>query len=182
MDVNPRRCAVALFASLLALTLPVYAAGPEPVPDGFRELHLGMSLDAAKKALQADTYFDYKGDPDVSMLQRPDDNLIECAGFSYIRRAYFQFHDKLLYTITLVLNPSEIDFYTMYTTLVAKYGQPAFLNPQEVVWESAAYRLSLEHPLSVKYIDRTIFDALKAAGKMQESERAVSREEFLKQF
>ena len=184
MGVTSRSLGIALCASFLALlaAFPLFAAGPEPVPGGFRELRLGMSLDAAKKALKADTYFDYRGDPDVSMLQRPDDNLIECGGFSYISRAYFQFHDKILYTINLVLNRAEIDFYTMYTTLVAKYGQPTFLNPQEVVWESDAYRLSLEHPLSVKYIDRQIFEKLKEAGKMQESARAVSRADFLKQF
>ncbi len=184
MGVTLRPFAMTLCASLLAFlaALPLFAAGPEPVPGGFRELRLGMSLDAAKTALKTDTYFDYKGDPDVSMLQRPDDNLIECAGFSYISRAYFQFHDELLYTIILVLNRAEIDFFTMYTTLVAKYGEPTFLNPQEVVWESSSYRLSLEHPLSVKYIDRQIFDKLKEAGKMKESARALSRAEFLKQF
>ena len=184
MGVTSQPVGTALFAFLLVLltAFPLFAAGPDPVPGGFRDLRLGMSFDVAKKALKADTYFDYKGEPDVSMLQRPDDNLIECAGFSYISRAYFQFHDQLLYTIILVLNRAEIDFYTMYTTLVAKYGQPTFLNPQEVVWESNAYRLSLEHPLSVKYIDRQIFDKLKEAGKMKETARAVSRAEFLKQF
>lgn len=183
MDVIARPTVGALLAALLALLASpsLFAAGPAPVSDGFRELRLGMSLAAAEKALSGDTYFDYHK-PDVSMLPKPDDNLIECPGYTFIRRAYFQFHDKLLYIITLVLNPTELDFYTMYTTLVAKYGQPTSLNPQEVVWESSDYRLSLEHPLSVKWVDRRIFDEVKAAGKMRESARAVSRAEFLQQF
>ncbi len=169
-----------LFAwALLAQAVP---AGAAPVPDGFRAIALGMSLDAVKAALQKDTYFDYRGDPDVSMLQKPEDNLIDCAGYSYITRAFFQFHDKVLYTFILELNPAEISFYSVYTQLTEKYGAPESLSPSAVVWQSDRYRLSLERPLSVKYIDRKVFDQLKEAGKMRESDREVSREEFLRQF
>jgi len=170
-----------VIASLLSLTGSLWAESA-PVAGGFREIRLGMSLDEVKTQLAKDPYFNYRGDPDVSMLLKPDDNLIECDGVSYISRAYFQFHDKQLYTITLVLDPSQIGFYALYTTLTAKYGDPASLSPEEIVWQSDRYRLSLERPLSVKWIDRQSFDQIKEAGKAQESERSLSRDEFLKEF
>lgn len=162
---------------------PISAAPvPATIPDSFREIRLGMTLDAVESALEKDPYFNYQGPPDVSMLASPDENLIETSGYSYISRAFFQFYQKKLYIMILMLNPSEISYYTMYTTLVDKYGPSTSLSPGEVVWESPKYRLSLERPLSVKYIDRSVFDRLKAAGKMKQSERSTSREQFLNQF
>lgn len=158
------------------------AAQPAPVPDSFRGIHLGMSLHAVETALEKDPYFNYQGPPDVSMLANPNEHLIETAGYSYISRAFFQFYHKKLYIMTLMLNPDEISYYTMYTTLTDKYGPSTSLSPAEVVWESKHYRLSLERPLSVKYIDRQVFDRLQAAGKMKQSERSISREHFLNQF
>lgn len=141
-----------------------------------------MTVDEVETALKQDPYFDYRGPPDLSMLASPNESLIETQGYSFIRRAFFQFYDKKLYIMTLMLNPSEISYYTMYTTLIAKFGQSTSLSPEEVVWESTDYRLSLERPLSVKYIDKSVFDRLKEAGKMKQSDRSVSRDQFLNQF
>lgn len=161
---------------------PVGGSTGMQVPDSFREIRLGMTISEVEAALKKDPYFDYQGPPDVSMLSNPDENLIETNGYSFISRAFFQFHEKKLYTMILMLNPNEISYYTMYTTLVAKYGEPSSLSPEEVVWESADHRLSLERPLSVKYIDRSVFNRLKEAGKMKQTERSNSRDQFLNQF
>ena len=157
-------------------------ATPAPVPDSFRQIRLGMTIDEVELALKQDPYFDYRGPPDLSMLASPNENLIETKGYSFISRAFFQFYDKKLYIMTLMLDPSAISYYSMYTTLIAKYGQSTSLSPEEVVWESATYRLSLERPLSVKYIDKSVFDRLKEAGKMKQSNRSVSQDQFLNQF
>jgi len=157
-------------------------AATNPVPDSFQGITLGMELDAVKNALKGNALFNYRGDPDVSMLPSPNENLIETAGYSYITRAFFQFYDKKLYTMIFMLDPTELSYYTMYTTLEAKYGAPVSLSPDAVVWESSTVRLSLERPLSVKYIDLGVFDKLKAAGRMKASERAVSRDQFLSHF
>ena len=175
-------------AATTGLTAPAPASAPSPVPapvpvpDNFRNIHLGMTLDQVKSALLKDPYFNYKGPPDVSMLASPDENLIETSGYSFISRAFFQFYQKKLYIMILMLNPREISYYTMYTTLRTKYGPSTSLSPDEVVWESPRVRLSLERPLSVKYIDRSVFNRLKEAGKMKQSERSISRDSFLNQF
>ena len=45
------------------------------VPRTFRNLSLGMSMEAVKEVLAADGLFAYRGDPDVSLLPRPNEKI-----------------------------------------------------------------------------------------------------------
>ena len=152
------------------------------VPRGFQTLDLGMGLAEVKEALKADTNFNFRGDPDVTMLNNPNDSLIETEGFSFVDRAFFQFHEQKLYTIIIMLNPEEIDHFTMYTRLTDKYGEPSSLSPSEVVWDFDAIRLSLERPLAVKYVDKQVFESLLEAGDKAESFNEINKDNFLDQF
>lgn len=154
----------------------------EEIPSGFRAVQMGMDIDAVKEVLIADGNFSYRGDPDISLLPSPNESLIEVRGTDFIRRAYFQFHDRKLYIIILVLNPDLLDHFTMYTTFVEKFGEPLSLSPIEVIWESESYRLSLERPLSIKYLDIKVFEALLRESRKLESLGELSREQFLEQF
>jgi hypothetical protein len=82
----------------------------------------------------------------------------------------------------LVLDTEKLDYYSLFTALSAKYGQPASLNPQETVWQSAAVRFSLERPLTVKYVDNKTFSAQQAKGGAQTDLEQLSREKFIGQF
>ena len=108
--------------------------------------------------------------------------LIECAGTSYISRAYFQFHDQRLATITLVLDASQLDHYSLFTRLTDKYGPHSELNPQRILWRFAAVDFALERPLTVKYIDREVFDRQQTRGVAKEAMDDISRRRFLEQF
>ena len=158
------------------------AAPAQPLPAGFRGITLGMGLDDVKKALKADPLFLYRGDPDVSFLPRTHQYLIECAGATFLRRAYFQFSDSRLYIMILLLDPQRLDHYSMFSALSAKYGPPASLSPQETVWQNDSVRFSLERPLTVKYIDRKVFGANLEAGKAPNDLDQLSREKFIEQF
>jgi hypothetical protein len=151
-------------------------------PGSFREIKLGMHIDTVKKLLLDDPYFDYRGDPDVSFLSEPQRSLIECAGNSFIHRAYFQFNEEKLYIIIIELNQAKLDYYLLFTTLTGKYGESTSLDPTEAVWMFSDVRLSLEKPLTVKYIDRKVFEGLKESGKAKEDLEELTREEFLKEF
>ncbi|MBN1835858.1 MAG: hypothetical protein JW820_08400 [Spirochaetales bacterium] len=153
-----------------------------PRPDGFSSIRLGMELDTVKELLQQDPLFAYRGDPDVSLLPQPQQTLIECAGTTYIRRAFFQFHERSLYIMILALDPARLDYYTVYSTLKAKYGDPDRLDPSESVWEFEGLRLSLERPLSVKYIDTGVFQRLQEEAQAGEDLRALAKERFLERF
>ena len=178
--------ALTLAAALSALApegLPAQDAPQEPPPpEGFRSIRLGMELDTVKQLLQEDPLFAYRGDPDVSLLPQPQQTLIECEGTSYIRRAFFQFHERRLYIMILALDPERLDYYTLYATLSGKYGDPGRLDPSEAVWEFDGLRLSLERPLSVKYIDTGTFRQLQEEAEAGEDLRALAKDRFLEQF
>jgi len=152
------------------------------LPQSFRGISLGMDLDLVKKTLLADPLFGYRGDPDVSMLPQSHQYLIECAGHSYVQRAYFQFSDKRLLTMIFVLDPEKLDYFSLYSALSVKYGQPTSLSPQETVWQSDTVRLSLERPITVKYIDQATFTSLVGKASAPSDLENLSREKFIEQF
>ena len=151
-------------------------------PMGFRGFKLGMTVDQVKSLLLEDLYFDYRGDPDVSFMPETTQVLIECEGFSFIERAYFQFNDEKLYILILVLNEDKVDHYSLFTTLIEKYGDFTSLDPLKVEWHFENVRLFLERPLSVKYVDVEVFDKITEQGEADEQERDLSRQQFLDQF
>ena len=151
-------------------------------PTGFGRIELGLGVDEVKEKLQSDSNFLYRGDPDVSLLRRPSDSLLEANGAGFVERGYFQFYQGRLYTITLELSSARLDHYTMYTTLTAKYGDPDRLNPSESVWEFDGIRMSLERPLRLKYIDIGVFEEIIAEHRKTESLSRMSRDRFLDQF
>ena len=176
------RCALPLL--LIYAVSPVFSEDFADVspPRGFAGVEIGMSLDDVKGELRKDPQFAFRGDPDVSLLAKPNEVLIETAGLTFIERAYFQFYNGNLFSIILALNPEKIDHYSMYTTLVDRYGEPSSLDPSESVWEFDGIRLALERPLSVKYVDTLAFDEILRQNAQTESLNALSREMFLDQF
>jgi hypothetical protein len=184
------RTATILLAAVLALAATTRAgaqetapaAAPAPPPSSFRGIALGMPVDQVKALLRQDALFRYRGDPDVSFLPSSGESLIETEGSSYIRRAYFQFADGALYVFIIVLDTARLDHYGLFTAFSAKYGPPASFDPREAVWQSDAVRFSLERPLTVKYIDRRVFEAQAARGAAQEDLELLSRERFIEQF
>ncbi|MCX7655498.1 MAG: hypothetical protein N2Z76_03120 [Treponemataceae bacterium] len=150
-----------------------------PVPNRFRAYYLGMSLEELKKALAVDDLFLFRGDRDVSLLPIREQSLIETTGLSFIRRAFFQLREGKLFVMSFSLNLDKIDHYSVFTNLTQKYGEPDTLNPHEAVWVRGNVRLSLERPLTIKYIDLTVFNTIIEESKVGASREARLREEFL---
>ena len=76
------------------------------LPDGYGGVHLGMSLDEAKKQLLKNSDFGYSGDRDVSLLPGDGRTLIETnatggRGSPFLTQCYFQFYNEQLYIITI---------------------------------------------------------------------------------
>lgn len=161
------------------------STAPEPspaAPGGFRNIRLGMSMEAAKEALAEDPLFAYRGDPDVSFIPVEEQRLIECAGNVFIDRAYFQFRDEKLLVMILQLDPREVSYYETFTALSGTYGDPTFLDPTQVVWELAGLRLSLERPLSVKYLDAQSYAEVQEASAESADYDLATRRRFLEQL
>ena len=184
-----------LFAAF-ALALPGIGAqtAPAGAPEGengeeetalprqFREIVLGMSLDDLKGALLNDDMFNFRGDRDVSFLPIREESLVETSGSSFIRRAFFQLRDGSLFIMAFTMNTRMIDHYTIFTDLTRKYGPPSYLDPAEAVWETEETRLALERPLTVKYIDKRVFDDIINESSLIEARRVQQRQEFLDEF
>jgi hypothetical protein len=170
-----------VIALLSALALPGLHA-QTPLPRTFRDISLGMELDALKAALQEDSLFYFRGDRDVSFLPAREQSLVETTGFSFVRRAFFQLMDGKLFLMAFTLDAGLVDHYSVYTAFTGKYGEPRLLDPKQAVWESDEIRLSLERPLTVKYLDKQAFDGIAADSRAAESAELSAREEFLRGF
>jgi hypothetical protein len=152
---------------------------PTSAPTGFSDIRLGANMQEVKASLEESTYFTYRGDPDVSLLPTADRSVIESEGRSFIDRGFFQFSDEALYIIILQLNQNRMDHYSVYLQLTDTYGDPASVSPQEIAWEWDNVRLSLERPLTVKYVDRVVFESLREEAQVERSLREVARDRFL---
>lgn len=194
MNPSKTRLIVVLLylAAAFLLMLPGIAAQTVPdeseaedentLPRQFREIVLGMSLDELKNALLNDELFNFRGDRDVSFLPIREESLVETTGSSFIRRAFFQLRDGSLFIMAFTLDTGMMDHYTMFTDLSKKYGPPSYLDPKEAVWETEETRIAIERPLTIKYIDKQVFDDIINEASIIESRRVQQRQEFLDEF
>lgn len=171
---------------LSVYTLPAQddAGAPPPaaLPRSFHGFGLGMPLEELKTALAADTAFAFRGDRDVSFLPDSNQNLVDSAGRDIIKRAFFQIKDDAVFVMTFEMNTEKIDHYSVFTTFSAKYGPPTLLNPKQSGWEDDKTRIYIERPLTVKYIDKNVFDRIVSDSHLAESAAVIQRQEFLEEF
>ena len=157
-------------------------SGENGLPRQFRELTLGMSLDDLKTALLRDDYFNFRGDRDVSFLPAREQSLVETTGFSFIRRAFFQLRDGEVFIMSFTLNTQMIDHFSIFTQFVERYGQPSYLDPTISVWETEETRIAIERPLTVKYIDKIVFNDILNESGLIESGHVRLRQDFINEF
>ena len=152
------------------------------MPRSFRALALGMSLDELTGALAGDGLFRFRGDRDVSFLPVRQETLVETDGTSFIRRAHFQLAEGEVFIMSFTMDTRFIDHFSIFTTFVQRYGEPIILNPSEAVWQDNYTRVSIERPLTVKYVDRVVFERLREESGALRAWQTLLREEFLDQF
>ena len=150
-----------------------------PLPDGYLNVHLGMTFDDTKKALLKYPVFGFRGDRDVSILPGFDRLLIETSGEGYLDKCWFQFYDNKLYTISININTHEMDYYSVFRTLCQKYGSPISFSPDKAVWEDENVIMSLEKPLCIKYSDVKVLDAIENRSFVEQSAAEKLRQDFL---
>ncbi len=154
----------------------------KPLPVSYRGISLGMSLETVKDALKADAIFGYRGERDFSLLAAPNRSLIETQGSAFIERAWFQFNEESLYTITLKLNTAKVDHYSIYKHFCEKYGEPLDINPHRAIWENETVRITIEKPLTVKYLDLSVFNSMLEKSQTETTKSEKNREAFVEEF
>lgn len=166
--------------SVLAILLCVRAFS---LPGGYSSAKLGMDIDSLKEALKKDHQFGYRGDRDVSLSPSDGQFLIETDGsqfgFSFLERCWFQFADQKLYIITLNLDRSKVDHYSVFSKLCEKYGNPDELSPKKSVWRDENVIMSLEKPLTLKYVDAKAFNGKKDSSNVEKTTAEKARDDFL---
>ena len=70
----------------------------------------------------------------------------------------------------------------MFKTFSQKYGEPTSLNPSKSEWKNDSVVLSLEKPLTVKYLDVKVFNELQKKKKKASSTEEYLRKKFLESF
>ena len=150
-----------------------------PLPDGYLNIHLGMTFEDTKSALLKYPVFGFRGDRDVSILPGFDRLLIETSGEGYLDKCWFQFYDNKLYTISININTHEMDYYSVFRTLCQKYGSPISFSPEKAVWEDENVIMSLEKPLCIKYSDVKVIDAIENRSFVEQSAAEKLRQDFL---
>lgn len=152
------------------------------LPDGYRSILLGMEFSEVKDLLLREARFDFRGDPDVSIQTNGNQSLISSSGRAFIDQGFFQFNDNQLYLIILQMDRERMDFYSLQKTLTKKYGQPAELSPEGLFWKDEEVQLSLEYPLTIKYLDLEVFNSFIEEDIRLKSFQEISRSEFLEDF
>ena len=154
----------------------------QQLPTGYSDIQLGLSVEEVKSRLKKNAIFGFRGDRDVSLLPTEERILIETSGSSFFERCWFQFYQDKLYAITLNVNKNRMDYYSMFTTFCKNYGKPDSLNPQKSEWKNDTVLVSLEKPLTLKYIDISVYEDLIEKGKELESTESYLRQKFLESF
>ncbi len=171
-----KRNFLALF--LLTLSLSLFA-----LPSGYDTVKLGMTVDEVKEALKKTSVFGYRGERDVSLTPSDGEVLIETdatyAPFSFFSRCWFQFSEGKLYIITLNVNQERMDHYSIFSRLCSKYGNPQEISPTKSQWNDSSVFMSLERPLTLKYIDRAAFEKKQSSSNVEKTGREQSRDDFL---
>lgn len=141
---------------------PADTGDTDVLPRSFRRIALGMDLAGLRDILRNDNIFNFREDRDVSFMpSAQDQTLVETQGYSFIRRAFFQLRYGEVFVMAFTLDTTLVDHYSVFSSFVTRYGEPTSLNPQEAVWESERTRVSIERPLTVKYIDKHNFEMLR---------------------
>jgi len=160
---------------------PAYA---QKLSRGYGGVELGMTVEQTKAKLKENSDFGYTGDRDVSLLPGENRTLIETDAvsghsFGFLERCWFQFHDDSLYIITININQELMDHYSVFTALCKKYGDPVSLSPEKSVWKDENYSMSLERPLTLKYVNQKVFEDLQNKSLVSPSGREITRDMFL---
>lgn len=146
---------------------------------GFDNLFIGMDYQSALEALDSSDNFIYNSQMPMWINDNP---VIAANGKGFVDKGYFQFYNGILYSITIELNKNRIDFFTMFMQLQAKYGKYKSFSPTIVRWEDENALLSLERPLTLRYLEKATHSQLLESSKTKKSQAQKKREDFLEQF
>lgn len=152
------------------------------LPTGFRKFHFGLSRRQTEDFLKDNSFFRQFRPPELTFLNNPRRDLLTIYGKGFVKKGNFLFYKDRLFSIEILLNSDRMDYFRLFDTLFRKYGKPQTMNPKTAVWKSKETRLSLEFPLTLKYIDRKVFQEITRNDDQKKTATEESRKAFLKEL
>lgn len=169
---------------ILTLLMMTFSSYIFSLPMGYGSINIGMSVEDVKKELKNNSDFGYRGDRDVTLSPSTQEVIIVTDAsknpYSFFTECYFLFVDEKLFSITLNLNQSKIDYHSIFKTLAEKYGNPNSISPKKASWKDSSILMSLEKPLTLKYIDAEVFNKQQENSVVQKNIDEQMRDNFLK--
>ena len=104
-------------------------------------------------------------------LEETKENLIKDPDFGY--------HGDR--DVSLIPHSSKT-YYSIFTKLVEKYGEPTSFDPQSATWKNDEVTMSLEKPLTLKYIDNKRYEETQNYSNIEASPTEITREMFLEEL
>ena len=71
-----------------------------------------------------------------------------------------------------------MDYYSIFTTLSEKYGKPDSFSPTMATWKNDSTTMTLEKPLTLKYIDNEIQKSIQNYSNIQSSAEEKTQKMF----
>lgn len=164
---------------LVCLVLITSTIFSQNLPDRYRTISLGMTMEQVKTKLENDTIYNYRGERDVSLLPSENKSIIETSSDTWLENCWFQFYNNELYSIIINYNPEKFDYNTIYNQLIDKYGLHNEMDPTKAIWEDDFVIMSLEKPISVKYINKKIFNDIRTQATVEKTKEEETRDSIL---
>jgi hypothetical protein len=128
----------------------------------FRNVQLLEAFEGVMEKLKADTLVLVDPSSDFGDFDEDPVDLIKAKIPPYIQHIYYQFYQQKLFLIALFFDKERFSYVSLYHTLKQKYGAPQLYNAENAVWEDAKTRIVLDALPSLKYMDKEVFQTLKA--------------------
>lgn len=144
---------------LLFLLVSAGLFGEENLPEGFKNIRLGMTKEEVEELLK--TSIDFENREEVLTIRiEPDKQIITSEGYGYILIGYFHFSENSLYQIFIKVDHNKVGYYNLLKNFTEKYGDPTEFEPKRATWENDKVRLIIEKPGTLRYILLPVWNQL----------------------
>lgn len=150
-----------------------------PLPKGINGIELGMKSSEVIERLVGNELFSYVPKY-FRMSSKYEKSILSVEGRGFIDMAYFYFsEDDILVSFSLFLKDEYISYGTVFSDFQNKYGR-SVLTPEEAKWADGNVSISVEQPLSIKFVLEEYIPSNE--GEVQKEELVLDREKFLDYF
>jgi len=119
---------------------------------GFMGINIGLTREKVMEIADYNPIIHVPKNRDVELFPVEERKILTLSINPEIPNMYLQFYNNKLYSITMIFDEKYIDYYTLCSVLMDKYGEYTELNPDWREWNVNDIKIVVEKPSVVKYI------------------------------